>query len=204
MIGWAVSEGISVTAEMNPMHVFLTWKDVEKIGPYALGSWTPPEHAEAIRAAWKEAPFTLIMATDHSPHTREEKEIGWTDMWQAQGGAPCIEHYFPLLLKDVNEGRLSLDRVVHLCSEAPAKLFGFYPQKGTIQVGSDADITIVDMSKKKTIVGSEIQTKCKWSPFDGWELHGLPVSTLVRGREVMRDGQVVVSPGYGKFVAPAR
>jgi dihydroorotase (multifunctional complex type) len=204
MIEWAHSEKLNVTSEMNPMHVYLKWEDVEKIGPYSLGSWTPPKHAEAIRNAWREAPFTIVLGTDHSPHTREEKEVGWENMWKAHGGAPCIEHYVPLLLGDVNAGLLPLERVVELCSEAPAKLFGFYPRKGAIQVGSDADLTIVDMNKKKIVVGTEIQSKCKWSPFDGWELHGIPVYTVVRGTIVMKDGEILVSPGFGQFVNPAR
>lgn len=204
MISQAVSQGIKITSEMNPMHVFLTWEDIEKIGPYALGSWTPPKDAEALRAAWRESDFTIVMATDHSPHASEEKEVGWTDMWKAHGGAPCIEHYFPLLLRDVNRGLITLERVIELCCENPAKVFGFYPRKGAIQVGADADFAIVDMNKKKTVIGSEIQAKCKWSPFDGWELHGLPVMTIVRGETVMKDQQIVGKPGYGKFVMPSR
>jgi len=204
MIEWATSQNLSVTSETNPMHVFLTWKDIEKIGPYALGGWVPPKDAEAIKNSWNNESYPGIIATDHSPHTREEKEVGWENMWKAHGGAPCIEHYFPLLLKEVNAGKMSLERVIKLCSEGPAKLFGFYPQKGTIQVGSDADFTIVDMNKEKTIIGSEIQTKCKWSPFDGWKLKGLPIYTIVRGTVVMKDDKIMVKPGYGKFVYPVR
>ena len=109
-----------------------------------------------------------------------------------------------LLLRDVNNGLIKLERVIELCCENPAKVFGFYPRKGAIRVGSDADFAIVDMDKKKTVIGSEIQAKCKWSPFDGWELHGLPVMTIVRGEVVMKDQQIVGKPGYGKFIAPSR
>ena len=99
MIGWAANNKINITAEINPAHLFLTWKDIEKKGPYVLGKWTPPKDQEALwTAVTGEKPGPFLIGTDHAPHTIEEKEIGWKDMWKSPGGAPYIQDYLSRLL----------------------------------------------------------------------------------------------------------
>lgn len=205
MVKLAVKDGVKVTAEINAPHLFISWKDIEEKGPYVLGTWTPPKDQEAL---WKicreDRDSVFLIATDHAPHAKEEKEIGWEDMWKAHGGAPYIQHYLPLLLTAVNEGKISLERVVELCSEIPAKTFGFYPRKGVIQPGADADLVVVDLNMKKTLTTEGVYSKCAQNPFSGREVTGMPVKTIVRGRVVMEDGDVIAKPGYGRFIVPRR
>lgn len=205
LVRWFVHEqGVKMSAELNAPHFFITWDDVVKRGPYVLGSWTQPKDQEALWETINEMPFTCLIGTDHAPHHIDEKEIGWEDMWKAHGGAPYVQDYFSLFLNAVNEGRVELSRVVEITSEIPAKVFGFYPRKGTISVGSDADCVIVDMNKKRTISKEQGYSKCGYNPFEGWKIKGVPVCTLVRGTVVMEDGKVTGKPGHGQFVPISR
>jgi len=200
----AKEEGRPVTCEVNPWALFLaTWENVEKMGPYCLGFWVPDEHAEALWRGMEDGTIDVV-GTDHAPHTREEKEVGWKDMWKSPGGEPQIQDYLKLFLTAVNEGKISLDRVVRLTSYNPARIFGVYPRKGVIQPGSDADIVIVDMKREETILNETTYTRVGWTPYHEWKVKGAPVYTLVRGKVVMQDGRVVGKPGAGVFVPPVK
>ena len=108
-----------------------------------------------------------------------------------------------MYLTEVNgAGRISLGRVVELLSTNVAKHIGVYPKKGTLRVGSDADITLIDMAKEDVIDASRLHSKCGITPYEGWRLKGMPVSTMVRGQFVMENGKVIGEPGYGKFTRP--
>ena len=199
----AKAEGGTVTTEVNPHDVFLAnkWENIERLGPYSIG-WQVPEHeGEATWRALVDGRADLI-GTDHAPHTKAEKEVGWKEMWKAPGGTPAIEWYLKLFLTQVNNGRLSIERLVQLSSENPAKIFGVYPRKGAIQPGSDADLVIVDMKKAETLSDTKMYTRCGWNPYAGQQIRGAPVTTLVRGTVVMQDGEVIGKPGYGQFVHP--
>jgi dihydroorotase (multifunctional complex type) len=206
MVEMAHQNGVTVTAEMNAPHFFITWDDVVKRGPYVLGSWTPPKDQQALWdvVGQEELPFPTIIGTDHAPHHIDEKEIGWEDMWKAHGGAPYVQDYLSLFLNAVNEGKVTLNRVVEITSELPAKKFGFYPRKGTISVGADADFVIVDMKKERTISKEQGYSKCGYNPFEGWKIQGVPVSTIVRGTVVMEDEKVIGKPGFGEFIPVSR
>jgi dihydroorotase (multifunctional complex type) len=200
----AKSEGRPVTCEVNPWALFLaTWQNVEKMGPYCLGFWVPDEHAEALWTGIKDGTVDVV-GTDHAPHTKEEKDIGWKDMWQSPGGEPQIQDYLRLFLTEVNRGRITLDQVVRITSYNPARIFGVYPRKGVIQAGSDADLAIVDLNKEETIRNDSTYTKVGWTPYDGRKVNGVPVLTMVRGKVVMENGNVVGKPGDGGFVPPVR
>lgn len=202
MVRRAKKEGRSVSCEVNPWALFLgSWENVERIGPYCLGFWVPEEHVEALWEGIHDGTVDLV-GTDHAPHTREEKEIGWTDMWRSPGGEPQIQDYLRLFLTEVNRGRLTLDQVVRLTSYNPARRFGVYPRKGVIQVGSDADLVIVDMTKEETIQNKTTYTKVGWTPYDGQKVKGVPIATIVRGKVVMENGNVIGKPGDGEFVPP--
>jgi dihydroorotase len=192
-----------VTAELNPVAVFLCneWENVERLGPYALSTWTGPDATEPLWEAILDGTIDVI-GTDHAPHTREEKEIGWTDMWKAAGGVPQIQHALSLFLTEVNRGRLSMERLAELMATTPARVFGLYPRKGAIIPGADADLAVVDLNRRAVISNDDVLSKCGWTPFDGREVHGLPVHTLVRGQFVMRDGTVVGRPGAGRQAMP--
>ena len=108
-----------------------------------------------------------------------------------------------MYLTEINgKGRISLDRLVQLFSTNVAKHVGVYPKKGTLRVGSDADIVLIDMAKEEVIEGSRLHSKCGITPYEGRRLKGMPVATMVRGRFVMEDGKVIGVPGYGRFTRP--
>ena len=198
----AKGEGRPVSVEVNPWALFLgSWENVEKLGPYCLGFWGPEHHVEALWQGIEDGTVDLI-GTDHAPHTKEEKDIGWKDMWKSPGGEPQIQDYLKLFLTAVNEGKLTLDKLVRITSYNPARIFGVYPRKGTIQVGSDADLTIVDMKREETITNETTYTRVGWTPYHGRKVKGAPVYTIVRGKVVMQDGKVVGKPGGGEFITP--
>ncbi|MPZ52692.1 MAG: amidohydrolase family protein [Acidimicrobiia bacterium] len=199
----AKARGLHVTAELNPVAVFLCneWENIERWGPYALSTWTGEGVTESLWEALNDQTIDVV-GTDHAPHTREEKEIGWTDMWQAHGGVPSIEYVLSMFLTEVVTGRISLERVVELTATGPAKTFGLYPRKGVVQVGADADLVVVDLEAETTIREEDTLSKCGWTPFDGRKVRGMPVHTLVRGGFVLRDGKVVGEPGTGHHAKP--
>ncbi|MCC7367713.1 MAG: dihydroorotase family protein [Chloroflexi bacterium] len=207
MVRDAKAEGRPVTCELNPFSLFLTnsWENIEKYGPYCLGIWIPDHHAKATWDALLDGTADVI-ATDHAPHTKEEKEIGWTNMYAAPGGSPIVQHYLSLLLNAVNAGRVSLERVVELCCEKPARLVGLYGRKGVLLPGADADMVVLDLNKKDTISAATSYSKCGWTAMEGWEVQGVPTMTILRGRVIAEHGQVLAEPGSGRWLgaqAPA-
>jgi dihydroorotase (multifunctional complex type) len=141
--------------------------------------------------------------TDHAPHTVEEIKRGLENPQRMALGYPGVEHYFSIMLTEVNKGRISLRRLIELLSVNPAKIFGLYPQKGSLDVGTDADIAIVDLEKESTISGENLYTKAGWTPFEGRRVKGISTHTIVRGKVVAAHGKVVGEKGHGIFV-PAR
>lgn len=206
MAEWYYNDGVDLSCEMNPPHFFITMEDVKKRGPYVLGSWTPPKDQEALwQVVQSESlPFPAFWGTDHAPHHIDEKEIGWEDMWKAHGGAPYVQDYLSLFLNAYNQGRITLERIVELGCEIPARRFGFYPRKGVIQVGSDADFAIVDLNRERTITKEQNYSRAGYNPFEGWKVKGVPVHTIVRGTIVMENEKVVGKPGYGQFIPAER
>lgn len=192
-----------VSAEINPHMIFLCndWDEIERLGPYALNLWNGPDTTEILWEAIRDGSIDVI-GSDHAPHLREEKEIGWTNMFVAANGTPKIQETLPLFLDQVHAGRLSLGRLVEIFSSTPAKLFGLYPRKGAIQVGSDADLVVVDPQKKQVLRNEDMLSKCGWSSWDGREVTGATLHTLVRGTFVYRDGEVVGKPGHGEHAKP--
>lgn len=192
-----------VSAEINPHMIFLCndWDEIERLGPYALNLWNGPDTTEMLWEAIRDGSIDVI-GSDHAPHLREEKEIGWTNMFVAANGTPKIQETLPLFLDQVHAGRLSLERLVEIFSSTPAKLFGLYPRKGAIQVGSDADLVVVDPQKKQVLRNEDMLSKCGWSSWDGREVTGATLHTLVRGAFVYRDGEVVGKPGHGEHAKP--
>jgi dihydroorotase len=203
MIGRAKAEGRSVTSEVNPHALFIanSWANLERLGPYALGMWIPDHHAAALWDATRNG-IADVIGTDHSPHTLSEKELGWTDMYATPGGSPIIQHYLSLFLTEVNAGSLTLERVVELCSSAPARLLDLYPTKGAIAPGTDADFVILDMDREMVIKAAESYYKCGWTNLEGRHVKGVPMTTVLRGRVIFEDGIVTGEPGYGQQVTP--
>ncbi|MFC0680593.1 dihydroorotase family protein [Lysobacter korlensis] len=198
----AKARGIDVTGEVNHWAPFLSqWNDVETLGPYALSYWVPDEGRDAVWEGMRDGTIDMC-SSDHAPHTREEKEIGWTQMWSSHTGTPGIQYYYPLLLDAVNRGQLTLERVVELVAGAPARSFGLEGVKGSIEVGADADLVIADPNAEWTITNDGVLSKIGWTPYDGRAMTADIVRTFVRGQEVFADGAVVGEPGHGKKATP--
>ena len=124
--------------------------------------------------------------------------------WTAQGGSPQYDNLVSILLNDVNLGKVSLETLVRLMAENPARLIGHFPNKGAILPGTDADITIVDMNRELEITDEMLYTKSKWTPYLGWKVKGVPILTMVRGTVVASEGKVVGEPGHGRYLDGVR
>jgi dihydroorotase len=199
----AKSAGQAVTAELNPWALFLgnDWATIERLGSYALSYWVPEVNTEPLWEALRDGTIDLI-STDHAPHTREEKEPGWTDGWKAHTGTPSAQFYVPLFLDAACRGVLPLERVVELVASVPAQAFGL-ADKGRLEAGAHADIAIVDLDREFEIRDEDVLSKIGWTPYAGRRIRGVVTNTLVRGREVFRDGAVVGEPGWGRQAKPA-
>jgi len=197
----ARTRGVKVSIETCPQYLYLTHEDVREKGPWV--KFAPPARSKdtvmKIRALLNRGWIDTV-ATDHAPFSKEEKEIGYDDILDAPNGIPGLEPFLPLLLNGVNEEWLTLERLAEVTSENPARVFGLYPKKGAIRVGSDADLVIVDLDKETTIRNEDQITQCGWTPYDGYEVKGAPTMSVLRGRVVMEDGEVVGEKGYGEYV----
>jgi len=197
MITAARARGVDVTSETNHWAIFLgSWDDIETMGSYALSYWVPDHHKAAIWQALENGTIDML-SSDHAPHTREEKEIGWEDAWAAHTGTPGIQHQLPLMVDAYHQGKLGLDRVVDLCATAPARAFGL-DRKGSIATGKDADIVLLDLDREWTITNESVLSKIGWTPYDGRTCKGAVVRTMVRGTDAWIDGSVVGTPGHGR------
>jgi dihydropyrimidinase len=146
------------------------------------------------------------ISTDHCAFLWDgQKTMGKDDFSKIPNGAPGLENRLQMIHEfGVRAGRISLNRMVELLSTNPAKLFGLYPRKGTIAVGSDADIVVFDPEKKVTISAATHHSKSDYNLFEGTEVTGFPEVVLLRGQVLVEDGELVASPGVGQFVARAK
>jgi len=197
----AKKNGIQVRAETCPHYLLLTEEDGARLGPYAKTNppLRSPEHQKALWKGIKDGTLDVV-SSDHCPYTRDEKDAGLDDIFNAPPGMPSLDTSIPLMLTQTSESRLSLQRLVQLYSENPARVLGVYPRKGTLQVGSDADITIVNPNKTGMIKSIELYTKNQLTMFEGTKVKGRPIATFVRGTMVMQDREIIGKPGYGKSV----
>jgi len=189
----ARKRSVRVTCEVTPHHLFLT-KDAEKhLG--ALGQMNPPLRAdEDTQALWKHLAAIDLIATDHAPHTLDEKRSK-----APPSGVPGLETMLPLLLTAVHEQQLSYADLVRLTATGPARVFGL-ADKGRIEEGAHADVVIVDPNVQWKIEGANMRTRCRWTPFEGWQVRGRIAKVFLRGQIVLDDGQITVEPGYGQRV----
>ena len=199
LVRQAQREGYPITSETCPHFLFLSNEDYESIGPQ-MKVYPPVKYKKDQDELWRGiADGTVsIVCSDHAPHTEEEKD---GDLWSIPAGMCGVETLAPLLLNAVSEGKITLKQACSLLSENPAKQFGIYPQKGSLAVGTDADITIVDMNAEMVIKRENLHSKSKVTAFDQFAVKGVPVATIVRGVTVMEDGQIVSEP-IGRMVTP--
>ncbi|MEM4726642.1 MAG: allantoinase AllB [Candidatus Bathyarchaeia archaeon] len=202
-LSWAKGRGVKVTGETSPCYLLLSTDDLKRLGPY--GKVDPPlREPEHQRALWQALGSGLldVVASDHAPYTREEKERGWSDIFDAPSGGVGVETTLPLMLDSVNKGLLSLERMVEVLSTNPARILGLYPRKGCISIGSDADLVVVDPKAEFEIRGRALHPRQKITQFEGYRGRGKPILTIVRGKTVWEEGKIVGRPGYGRFLTP--
>ena len=176
-----------VTAEVTPQHLLLNTSAYEKIG--SLAQMNPPlREKRDNEILWQALLDGVIdcIATDHAPHTLEEKAQEYPN---SPSGMPGVETSLPLMLTQAVEGRCTVAQVAHWMSSAVAKAYNI-PNKGQIAPGFDADLVLVDLDKYRPVVGAEMASKCGWSSFEGWNLTGWPVVTVVGGKVVFENGKL--------------
>lgn len=197
----AKEEGYDIYVETCPHFLCQTDEDIIRKGPWAKTA-PPSRDKERVAKMWQLLNLGYIdtLGSDHSPYTKEEKIAGLKNIWDAGNGAASIEATLPLMMDAVNKGKTTLGTIIRVACENPAKLFGFYPRKGALQVGSDADFVVVDMKSTHRISNDDTKSKCGWTVYDGTVVQGIPKMTFVRGTMIMQDGEVVGKQGYGRFV----
>ena len=186
MVREAKSRGLKVTAEACPHHFTITEETVRGYNTYAkmnppLRTW---KDVQAIKEGLRDGTIDVI-ATDHAPHATQEKQLGFTE---APFGIVGLETALPLTFALVDEGVLSLESAVDKLSTAPAKAFGL--AKGTLAVGADADVAIVDQQEQWEVDPAKFRSKSRNTPFAGWKVKGRVTTTIVGGRVVFETGPV--------------
>jgi dihydropyrimidinase len=203
----AQARGLPVYVETRPMLLHLT--EERFLQPDAgIYAGSPALHTKRdADALWDGIARGTIhtVGTDHSGRAREEKVDPTLNVITHREGVPNVQDYRAMLYSEgVRTGRLSIERFFAVTATNPAKIFGLYPRKGTIQVGSDADVVIWDPNLKRTIREQDELSATKWSLYNGWEVTGWPRTTIRRGEIVYQDGKVIGRPGTGKVVPQAR
>src|SRR5256884_3624479 len=205
----ARDRGLPVYAETCPQYLYLSIDDMDKPGfEGAKYVFTPP-----LREKWHQDKLwnglrqdhLQVVSTDHCPFCfKEQKEMGKDDFTKIPNGGPGIEHRMSLIYSGgVAQGRFSMNRFVELVSTTPAKLFGLYPRKGTIAVGSDADLVIFDPHRKHTISAKTHHMRVDYSMFEGIQVTGMPDTVLSRGRVVVDGDKFLGRAGQGEFLKRA-
>ena len=178
------------SVEVTPHHLTLSGEDYHRLGTRI--QMNPPvrdaTHREALWFGLRQG-VADIVGSDHAPHTLEEKAASYP---ASPSGMPGVQTTVPIMLDHVNAGRLSLARFVDMTSAGPARLFGM-AGKGRLAVGHDADLTLVDLKRRRMITDEWIASRCGWTPYAGKTVTGWPVGTIVRGRRVMWEGELVTA-----------
>ena len=184
------------TCEATPHHLTMSSDDYARLG--TLLQMNPPVRAARHRdGIWHGISQGIVdvLGSDHAPHTLAEKAKPYP---ASPSGMTGVQTLVPIMLDHVNAGRLSLERFVDLSSHGPNRIFGM-ARKGRIAAGYDADFTVVDMKRRETITNAQAGSRAGWTPYDGKEVTGWPVGTIVRGARVMWEGEIV-TPSQGRAV----
>lgn len=183
------------SVEVTPHHLTLVAPDCyERLGTYCQMN-PPVRDAKNQAGIWAGIANGVVdvLGSDHAPHTREEKDHAYP---ASHSGMTGVQTLLPIMLDHVAAGRLSLERLVDLTSHGPQRLFGLR-NKGRIAVGYDADLAIVDLKRSETIANDSVASRAGWTPYDGKKVTGWPVGTIVRGRKVMWDSEII-GPAHGE------
>jgi len=202
VIAQAKARGWRVYGETCPQYLTLTGEEVFRQGPLAkIGP--PLRGKEDQEALWRGLTQGVldVIASDHAPKEKKKTD----DFFQAAYGSPQVETMVEVVYEaGVNGGKITLPRLVQVMSENPAKIFGLYPRKGALAVGSDADLVIFDPQLEHTITGEEQHSNAPYTLYEGWRCLGRPVFSLQRGEVILEEGEVVAEAGRGKFLLPTQ
>jgi dihydropyrimidinase len=205
------SQGVAIFGETVVHYLTHTMDMEERHGcyPKVIPSIKSERDRQALWRGLVDGTLTTL-GTDHCAYTKEEK-LGPTgrqfgNIWGSLPGMPGMEYLLPALMTfGVRPGLLSMEDVARICSMNPARRFGLYPRKGALEVGSDADFVIVDPDQRATVDDEYHQGSITdWSIYEGWEFHGMPETTVIRGEVVVDRGSVVGTPGHGSYVGSRR
>jgi dihydropyrimidinase len=197
--------GQNVFAETCPQYLYLTLDDLAR--PDFEGAkfvcsppLRTPDHGAALWRGLRTNDLSIV-STDHCPFCfKEQKELGRGDFAKIPNGIPGVEHRMDLLHQGVVAGEITLPRWVETCSTTPARMFGLYPRKGTIAVGSDADVVVYDPAMRQTLSAGTHHMNVDYSAYEGMEITGKVAVTISRGRVVVADGEFRGSAGHGSFL----
>ena len=182
----------NITFEITPQHLTLISPECyQKLGTFA--QMNPPlrdkSHYDRLWYAVRNN-YNETIGSDHAPHLKENKQKEYPD---SPSGMPGVQTLLPVMLNHVNEGKLKLEQLVSLLCENPSKIFDIQ-NKGYIKKDFDADFTIIDLNKVIEIKNEKIESKCGWSPFDGYKFKGTPVATIINGEIKMKNGKLLGDP----------
>ncbi|MEA3358367.1 MAG: dihydropyrimidinase [Thermodesulfobacteriota bacterium] len=202
----ARDKGFPALAETCPQYLLLSYDNYEE--PDFNGAkyvMSPPLRDKSNHdILWKGLLYNdlQVISTDHCPFNfKGQKDLGKDDFSKIPNGAPGIENRLCLIYNEgVNKGRISVNRFVDLVSTTPAKLFGLYPEKGTVAIGSDADLVIFDPKKNFKITAETNHHNVDYTPYEGYEGNGVPRIVISKGKVLVRDGKFLGKPGQGKYI----
>lgn len=198
LIKEAKEKQIQVTGETCPHYLYLTNEDYDRIGSM-IKCYPPVRRKEDQQKLWEGVKdgTLMLVCSDHAPHTPEEKE---GSLFQIPSGMCGLETLVPLMMQAVNDGKISKQQLASLLSEEPAKMFGIYPKKGSLEAGTDADISIVDFDREFIVKKEDFQSISKVTAFDGMKIKGKPVYTILRGNVIMEEGELKEESPIGQFI----
>lgn len=192
-------EGLNVTGETCPHYLALTDQDAGRLGAMIKG-YPPVRRQYDQDKLWEGLMDGTLshVCSDHAPHTPEEKT---KSLWEAPAGMATIETMGMVMLNAVNQGKLTINDLCSVLCDQPARMYGTYPMKGSMQIGTDADFVIVDLDAEYTFHQESLHSRTKLSPYDGLQMKGKPVETILRGKTIAKNGEIVGEP-CGHFIKP--
>jgi len=198
VIAKAQAEGVNVVAETCPQYLVLNCNS--NVSP-PLARIAPPLRDEVSNNAMWQGIVDGVIKTIGSDHCSTTTAMS-KDLWTAPQGAPGLETLLPIMLSEgVSKGRITLEKLVEVLCYNNAKVFGIYPRKGTIQVGSDADLVIIDLEKKVKLSAVTQHYKISdYTLYEDWEVKGWPILTMLRGEVIVKDGEMLAKPGLGRYI----
>lgn len=190
--------GKKVTCEVTPNHLILSNEALKKYGQMVI--MAPPLRSKThVDALWKGIEDRVLdtVGSDHAPHTQSEKKSD--DVWDIKVGVPGLETTLPLMVTLIRKNKLTLVKLVELLAEKPAQIFGL-TGLGSLERGKKANLTILDFNNQFRIDASKFKSKAQYSPYNGWEVYGKPMKTIVNGVLVFNEGEIIAKSGSGTIV----